>query len=67
MTYATQKLTQELRKLTSTSEQFQAKKRRGKLSAIPEDKIGFSKEVEGYLKQKRDYAKRTRSVSVGRY
>jgi len=63
MTYATKQLTEALQELTNKKAQFESKSS----EPVALDKLKLSKEVESFIEQKRDYADRTRSVSVGSY
>ncbi len=68
MNYATKQLTRELRELTKTdNSQFQNHAGIRLPPRIQEDSNLFSEEVESFLRNKREYARKTRSVSEGRY
>ncbi len=67
MTYATQQLTNALQELTHRSGQFEVKIIQTLPSVITADQLTFSKDVEIFVEQKREYSERTRSVNVGRY
>lgn len=67
MTYSTKQLTRALQDLRSPEPQNAAPHSSKTPKVITSDKLKFSQEVEAFLEKKKEYAERTRFISIGYY